>query len=286
MSPYPPTVLIPLLHQPVMPQHLRVEIPHLERRMVHVGRGRLEKEKAVVVHELEAAVEVEEGGYVGAGAGVREDVGGFEVEVCGPEVEGGGEMGHGEAEVAEFVDLGGAFLESLEFVGGAMFFCWEIKLPLPIIPIHLPLRLPMHQMHLEPIHRIPHRHTLPPARRILHLPYRARRRDTPRRQLQILPALHHKRRAAEGVFLLPLCGAVDKWLGAVTSVVDCFVGLAGVEVRDGGEAEVGEELLLAREVGVGVVDVGEADEGYFFDGRGGEGRVGGWSGGGWRHGCV
>ena len=155
--------------------------------------------------------------------------------------------------------------------------------------VHLPLRLPMDQMHLEPIHRIPHRHTLAPARRILHLPYRTRRRDTPRRQLQILPALHHKRRAAEGVFRLPLCRTVDKGLGAVTPVVNRVVGLTRVEARDLGEAKVGEELLLALEVDVGVVDVCEADEDYFFHVRGGEGRrgsVGAWCGGGWRHGYV
>ena len=166
---------------------------------------------------------------------------------------------------------------------------YKVELSLPIKLIYLPLRLPMNQMHLEPIHRVPHRHTLPPARRIPHLPYRTRRRDAPRRQLQILPALHHKRRAAKGVFLLPFCGAVDKGLGTVTAVVHGFVGLTGVEARDLGEAEVGEELLLAVEVDVGVVDVREADEVYLFHVRGGEGRrgsVGGWCGGGWRHGYV
>ena len=90
-----------------MPQHLRVEIPHLERGVVHVGFGSLEEEKTVVVHELEAAVQVQEGGHLGARFGVREQVRGLEVEVGGPEGEGGGEGGHGEAEVAQFVDLGG-----------------------------------------------------------------------------------------------------------------------------------------------------------------------------------
>ena len=72
-----------------------------------MGSGALEEEKAVVVDELEAAVEVHEGHYVGVGGGGGEQVGGFEVEVGAPEGEGGGEGGYGEAEVAEFVDLGG-----------------------------------------------------------------------------------------------------------------------------------------------------------------------------------
>ena len=50
-----------------------------------------------------------EGGDVTALVVVQQ-IGGFEVEVAGPEGEGFGEVGDAEAEVAEFVDLGWAFV--------------------------------------------------------------------------------------------------------------------------------------------------------------------------------
>lgn len=56
MPPDPPTILISLLDQPIVPKHLRVEIKHLEGRMVHVRFGALEEEETVVVDELVAAV--------------------------------------------------------------------------------------------------------------------------------------------------------------------------------------------------------------------------------------
>ena len=68
------------------------------------------EEEAVVVDELVAAVQVHEGGHVDA-VGAVEQLRRFEVEVRGPEVEGLGKVGDAAAEVAEFVDFGGA--------------CWE-----------------------------------------------------------------------------------------------------------------------------------------------------------------
>lgn len=85
MSPDAPTILIPLLDQPIVPEHLRVEIKHLEGRMMHVHFGPLEEKEAVVVDELLAAVQVHECGDVAALAVVQQ-VRGFEVEVAGPEV--------------------------------------------------------------------------------------------------------------------------------------------------------------------------------------------------------
>ena len=99
-----PTVLIPFLDQPIVPQHLGVEIKDLVRGVVDVVFGPRVEEEAVVVDELAAAVQVHEGGHVGA-VGPVEQVRGFEVEVCGPEVEGLGEVGDAAAEVAEFVDF-------------------------------------------------------------------------------------------------------------------------------------------------------------------------------------
>lgn len=75
--------------------------------MVHVRFGPLEEKEGVVVDELLAAVQVHECGDVAAFCVVQQ-VGGFEVEVAGPEVEGFGEIGDGHAKVAEFVDLGRA----------------------------------------------------------------------------------------------------------------------------------------------------------------------------------
>ena len=56
MSPNPPTILIALLNQPIVPEDLRVEIKDLERRVVHVHLGSLEEEEAVMVDEFQAAV--------------------------------------------------------------------------------------------------------------------------------------------------------------------------------------------------------------------------------------
>lgn len=84
MSSHPPTVLIALLNQPVVPEHLRVEIEDFERRVMHVTLGPLEEKEAVVVDELVAAVQMHEGGDVAA-LGVVQQIAGFEVEVAGPE---------------------------------------------------------------------------------------------------------------------------------------------------------------------------------------------------------
>lgn len=85
MPPDAPAILIPLFDEPIVPDDLGVEIKDLERRVVDVGLCAREEEEAVVVHELVAAVQVHEGGDVGAG-GVVQDVRGFEVEMAGPEV--------------------------------------------------------------------------------------------------------------------------------------------------------------------------------------------------------
>ena len=109
MPAHPPAILIPLLDQPIVAQHLDVEIKDLERGVVDVVPGPLEEEEAVVVDELAAAVQVQEGGYVGA-VGPVQQVRGLEVEVPGPELERAGEVGDAAAEVAEFVHFGGAWL--------------------------------------------------------------------------------------------------------------------------------------------------------------------------------
>ena len=110
MPPHPPAILIPLLDQPIVAQHLGVEVKDLVRGVVDVVPGPGVEEEAVMVDELAAAVQVQEGGHVGA-VGPVQQVRGREVEVGGPEVEGAGEVGDAAAEVAEFVDFGGAWWE-------------------------------------------------------------------------------------------------------------------------------------------------------------------------------
>lgn len=61
VSPNAPAVLVALLAEPVVAEQLGVEVVRLVRRMVHVRLRPLEEEEAVVVHELLAPVEVEEG---------------------------------------------------------------------------------------------------------------------------------------------------------------------------------------------------------------------------------
>ena len=84
MSPDAPTILIALLDQPIVSEHLGVKIKHLEGRMMHVHFGTLEEEEAVVVDELLAAVQMHECHDVAA-LTVVQHVAGFEIEVAGPE---------------------------------------------------------------------------------------------------------------------------------------------------------------------------------------------------------
>ena len=110
MPPHAPTVLVALLDQPIVPEHLRVEIKHLKGRVVDVVLGSREDEEAVVVDELVAAVQMHEGGHDDA-VGPVQQVRGLEVEVAGPELEGFGKVGDAAAEVADFVDLGWTWKE-------------------------------------------------------------------------------------------------------------------------------------------------------------------------------
>lgn len=64
MPPDAPAVRVPLVAQPVVPQHLGVKVVRLKRGMVDVHSGALKEEEAVVVDQLVAAVEAEEDGDV------------------------------------------------------------------------------------------------------------------------------------------------------------------------------------------------------------------------------
>ncbi len=56
-----PAVLVAVLPEPVVAQHLGVEIVRLEGRMMHVVLGALEEEEAVMIYKLIASVQAEEG---------------------------------------------------------------------------------------------------------------------------------------------------------------------------------------------------------------------------------
>lgn len=151
----------------------------------------------------------------------------------------------------------------------------KIEISLLMRLFHLPRHLSINQMNLKPIHRILNRDALAPAGRLLHLPNLTRGRNRPRRQLEILPTFHDEGRAPKGV-LVALGRTIDERLGSVAAVVDRFVRFARVQARDLCAAKVGQELVLALEAGVGVVDMGDADEVYLS-------RLAGRGGGGWRH---
>lgn len=152
---------------------------------------------------------------------------------------------------------------------------YEIEISLLMRLFHLPRQLSVNQMNLKPIHRILNRDAFAPAGRLLHLPYLTRSRNRPRRQLQILPTLHDEGRAPKGI-LLALGRTINERLASVAAVVDGFVRFAHVQARDLCKAKIGQEMVLALEAGVGVVDMSDANEIYFP-------RLARRGGGGWRH---
>lgn len=74
MSAYSPAVLVALVAQPVVSEHLRVKIMALERRVVNVRDWSLKEEKRVMVDVGRAAIEVKECDNVLAGRGVKVDL--------------------------------------------------------------------------------------------------------------------------------------------------------------------------------------------------------------------
>jgi hypothetical protein len=98
MSSHAPTVLPPLMPQPVMTKNLRVKVMCLKARMMDMALRAFEEEKAVVVHELLAAVKSAEAIEVASG-GIVDQFGREEVEVGGVELEGFGEVGHAYPEM-------------------------------------------------------------------------------------------------------------------------------------------------------------------------------------------
>lgn len=59
MPSHAPAVPVALLPQPIMAQHLRIEIMRLKRRVMYVKLRALEKEEAVVVDRLVAAIKAD-----------------------------------------------------------------------------------------------------------------------------------------------------------------------------------------------------------------------------------
>lgn len=70
-----------------MSNRLHVRVLHFKRAVMRsTARGIFRKEERVVINILFSAINVHEAGYVGA-VGCGEDIGGFEVEVLGKEIE-------------------------------------------------------------------------------------------------------------------------------------------------------------------------------------------------------
>lgn len=126
MAAHAPAILPPLLPQPVVAQHLHVEVVDLETTVMDVPFGTLEDEEGVVVDEFFAAVEMHEGGGVATSL-VVEEFGSFEVEVRGVKVVGSLEVGYAVAEMAHLVDRGRTFLKSLGLVDGPVLGIWLHK---------------------------------------------------------------------------------------------------------------------------------------------------------------
>jgi hypothetical protein len=110
-----PAILPPLVSQPVVPEHLRIEIMRLETRMMDMTLWPLEEEKAVVVDQLLPAVESAKAVEIATG-GIMDQLRGEEVEVSGVEIEGFRKIGDTYSEMAEFIDGCWGFLEALECV--------------------------------------------------------------------------------------------------------------------------------------------------------------------------
>lgn len=139
MAPDAPAVSVPLLAQPIVTQDLGVKVVRLERGMMDMHLGALEKEKAVVVDELVAPVETEEDGDVDVVVVVHElrnswSVGradqqvrlgcyylaGVEVEVAAVKLVAFGIVGYAHSEVTELVHRRRSLLEALELVDTAV----------------------------------------------------------------------------------------------------------------------------------------------------------------------
>lgn len=64
VSSHTPAVCVSLMPQPIVPQHLSIEVVRLERRVVYVRLWSFEEEEAVVVDKLPASVEAKEDGHI------------------------------------------------------------------------------------------------------------------------------------------------------------------------------------------------------------------------------
>ena len=112
MPPHAPAVLILLLRQPGVAQHLDVEVKDLEARMMHVELRTLEEEEAVMVNHLLAVIQVQKCGHVFVRLWIVYDIAGLEVEILCEECERGLVVGHTQSKMAKLVDRSWALLES------------------------------------------------------------------------------------------------------------------------------------------------------------------------------
>jgi len=265
MSAYAPAVLIALLVQPGVAQHLDIEIKDLEARVVHVELGPLEEEEAVVVHHLGAPVQVQEGRDILIRGRVIDQIAGLEVEIGGVEVEGRLVVGDAEAEMSQLVDGGRALLETLRLVHGSVFDSREVVGQLGEGLGHLDGRLAVDEVEGEVVDRIVEGNAFAAARRIRVVDGRCAGEG--RGQLEVFEGINYPCCAAKLVFVAA-GRTVEEGLSAIAAIVDLVVGLL-----DDTQAKIQEKLVGLVEVLVSVVDVGDAIETDLL--AGGRGRHGG-----------
>lgn len=243
-----PAVLVILLRQPRVAEHLDVEIEDLEARMVHVEHGALEKEKRVVVDILQPEVQVQERHDVLLGVRIVHQVAGLEVEVRREEVEGLLVVGDAEAEMAELVDGRRALLEALERVDWAVLAGGEVVVQFGECLGDRDACLAVHQVEGTVIYWVVERHSLPSAWSVRVVDGSCSGEGGG--QLKVFHRIHDPARAAEDI----LCSSpqtVQKGLCAITAIVDLVVGLPKHT-----EAKVQEELMRSFEVFMGIIHMG------------------------------
>lgn len=277
MPAHTPAVLPTLVPQPVVTQHLGVEVMCLEGRVVDVGSsGPFKEEEAVMVHKVFSSVQSEKDGHVHTLLVVyqfaRE-----EIEVCAVEFVALCVVGHAHAEVAKLMDGCRSLFEACKGVLGAVLLLglvvWLVlagqngpagTTTHKVVPElrklgvqRLNLSLAIDQVERETIHGVIEGDTLAPARGILQL-IDFRRPCLRRQNLgglhKLLLRLHLKGSAAELV-LVGLFYANNKGFLAIAAVVSLVADLRRQE-----ETEIIHELLGFLEVDMLVVDVGNAHQ--------------------------
>lgn len=126
MSANSPAIFVFLFDQPIMSQHLDIEIEDLETRVVDVELGAFEEEKRVVIHPFRTPIEMHECCDILLCVRGIDQLGGLEVEGGCVEFEGLLVVRHAEPEMPKLMDWCRSLLESLGLVHWAMLVRGEV----------------------------------------------------------------------------------------------------------------------------------------------------------------